>query len=181
MTTSKVLLTEPKNQARIQEIRTNTDVEVQVRVRSPRIRRWVVREFNFVTSQLYLSVNSREGRALNKKRRLKELLDELSYCVDMLEADTEYYEGAINEEVFPGISFGLRLVSPAASVIYKCLVRADIACTKLYMSEFNGNLDRDKREKLLEPVTLALLGIKQFSAGFVPKTAAEMAEELEIG
>ncbi|MBN3760959.1 hypothetical protein [Burkholderia sp. Ac-20365] len=178
---NNIKLSAPKNEARTNQINTAVAAEATAFIRSPRIRRWVIREFNFVTSRLYLSVNSARGRRTNKKERLNELLGDLVGAVEMLEADTEYYEGEINEAVFPGETYTLRIISPFAATIYRLLVRADVACTKLYMSEFNGKLDHDKRELLLEPVTQALLGIKQFSIGHIPKTAAQMAEELEIG
>lgn len=175
----RVLLTAPKNQERIKDIRTSVDAVMPVLVRSPRIRRWMIREFNFVTGRLYL-LTSTGRNTVKTKSRLESLLSDLTFAVDMLEEDTLFFKGEINETAFPGISFDLRLVSRAAVRISKDLLRADVAATKLYMSEFNGHLNRDQREQRMEPIAAALVAIKQLSIGHVPKTAAEMAAELRI-
>lgn len=179
-TETRELLTEPKNQERIQEIRTNMDAQVQAFIRSPKIRRWLVREFNFVTGRLYLQTKTSKGTR-SQKRKLDDLIGDLRFATEILMGDTDHYKGEINEVAFPGAFYELRIVSREALALYKELVRVDVAVTKLYMSEFKGELDKDTRENLLLPVTLALINIKQFSMGYVAKTAEQLAEELEIG
>jgi hypothetical protein len=173
-------LTAPKNDLRIREIRTNTSIDVRATIRSPQIRRWLLREFNYVTSQLFLLTNTSKARRTDT-RALGKLLKDLEFATEMLVMDCEFYKGEINEEVFPPQTYILRLISREATVLYKQLIAADKAAAQLYMSEFKGELNREQRDRLLQGVTTALISLKQFSMEYVPKTAEEYAEELEIG
>jgi len=178
--TGEQRLTAPKNEERIREIRTNTSIEVRATIRSPQIRRWLLREFNFVTSQLFLLTNTSKARRTDT-RKLGKYLKDLEFATELLVMDTEFYKGEVNEEVFKPETYVLRLISREATILYKQLVAADKAAAQLYMSEFKGELNREERDRLLQGVTSALVAIKQFSMEYVPKTAEEYAEELEIG
>lgn len=176
----KPLLTEPKNQGRVDEIRTNVEVRDNVFIRSPMIRRWYLREFNFVTSRLYLLTKTSRSTREHKKK-LNELLDSLNFEAEMLEGDTEFFKGEINEAIFPGAEYPVRLISREANLLLKAVTRADESIAKLYMSEFNQMLNKEQREKLQDGFTAALVALKQFSMGYVQKTLEEQVDELKIG
>ena len=176
----KPLLTEPKNQGRVDEIRTNLEVRDEVFIRSPMIRRWYLREFNFVTSRLYLLTKTSKSTR-EHKRKLNELLDALNFEAEMLEGDTEFFKGEINEKIFPGAEYPVRLISREAHLLLKAILRADDSIAKLYMSEFSQMLNKEKREQLQEGFTAALVALKQFSMGYVQKTLEEQVDELKIG
>jgi len=179
-TPTRVLLKEPKNFARIREIRTNMDATVVASVRSPTIRRWLVREFYFVTGKLFILGTAQKTRD-SSPRKAKELLKDLTFATSLLSADADHYQGALPESGFPAQEFELLLVSKEASTLYRELIRADTAITKLHVSELNGRITFQQRENLIQPVLLALIAIKQHSIGYVPKTAEQLAGELQIG
>ncbi|WP_429482309.1 hypothetical protein [Paraburkholderia youngii] len=176
----KPLLTEPKNQGRVDEIRTNVEVRDSVFIRSPMIRRWYLREFNFVTSRLYLLTKTSKSTREHKKK-LNELLDALNFEAEMLEGDTEFFKGEINEQIFPGAEYPVRLISREANLLLKAITRADESIAKLYMSEFSQMLNKEKRESLQEGFTAALVALKQFSMGYVQRSLEEQVDELKIG
>jgi hypothetical protein len=173
-------LTAPKNEERIREIRTNTSVDITATIRSPQIRRWMMREFYFVTSQLFLLTNTSKARRIDT-RALAKLMQELEFATELLVMDTEFYKGEINEEVFKPETYVWHLISREATILFKQLIAADKAAAALYMSEFKGELNREQRDRQLAPITSTLIAIKQFAMEYVPKTAEEYAEELEIG
>jgi hypothetical protein len=84
-------LTAPKNEERIREIRTNTSVDITATIRSPQIRRWMMREFYFVTSQLFLLTNTSKARRIDT-RALAKLMQELEFATELLVMDTEFYK-----------------------------------------------------------------------------------------
>ncbi|KAF7956335.1 hypothetical protein AWV80_38720 [Cupriavidus sp. UYMU48A] len=63
-----VPLTIPKNLARIEAIRTNIMSRTEMRVHSPLIRRWVDREFYFVSERLFILSRGLRTREATAKR-----------------------------------------------------------------------------------------------------------------
>lgn len=172
------LLTEPKNLERIEAVRTNQVAEITVRVSNPLIRRWFVRDFYFVTGRLF--INARGMRTRERvAQELPALMKDLQYAVTGLMTDADAYSGALSEDL-PVHEFRIKLVSPTAATICKELMRADPAAARLYVSADHKDITLDQRDEFIKPVLLALQFLKQLAMNHVPKTAAELAEELQI-
>ncbi|WP_321816995.1 MULTISPECIES: hypothetical protein [unclassified Paraburkholderia] len=151
----------------------------EMRVYSPLVRRWVLRDFYYVSERLFIlsrGVNTRHETA----KTLPGLLKALKFATLGLQLDAAAYEGEVNEHVFEKTRFELYLVSPLAAALFRELQRADLAVAQLYMSEYKRLITYEQREGILTPLHLALLAIKQHALGHVPKTMAELAEELQI-
>lgn len=176
---TRVLLTEPKNITRIMDIRTNIDANVVAIIRSPTIRRWLIREFYFITGRLFILNNGHRTRTV-ASRKLAPLMDDLRFASGMVGADAEHYGGDLNDKSFPPIEYELRIVSRDASTLYRELVRADQAIIRLYMAEFEQKITFAQRENMIRPVLIALLAIKHHALGHEPKTAEQLAAEIQI-
>jgi hypothetical protein len=174
-----VPLTIPKNLARIEAIRTNIMSRTEMRVHSPLIRRWVDREFYFVSERLFILSRGLKTREATAKA-LPGLIKDLKFATVGLQVDAVAYEGELNEAISRKTRFDLVLVLPMLTTLYRELQRADLAIAQLYMSEYNKLITYEQREAMLQPLHLALVAIKQHSMGYVPKTMAELAEELQI-
>lgn len=174
-----VPLTIPKNLARIEAIRTNVMSRTVMRVHSPLIRRWVDREFYFVSERLFILSRGLKTREATAKA-MPGLIKDLKFAAVGLQVDALAYEGELNEAISRKTRFDLILVMPMLSTLYRELQRADLAIAQLYMSEYNKMITYEQREAMLQPLHLALVAIKQHAMGYVPKTMAELAEELQI-
>jgi hypothetical protein len=174
-----VPMTIPKNFDRIEAIRTNIASRAEMRVHSLSIRRWVDREFYFVSERLFIRSRGLKTREATAKA-LPDLVKDLKYAALGLQMDAEAYQGELNEVVCRKTRFELVLVLPVLSTLYRELQRADLAIAQLYMSEYNKEITYEQREAMLRPLHLALVAIKQHAMGVVPKTMAELAEELQI-
>ncbi|VWC81648.1 hypothetical protein BLA39750_01243 [Burkholderia lata] len=174
-----VPLTIPKNLDRIEAIRTNVASRIEMRVHSPLIRRWVDREFYFVSERLFIRSRGLKTREATAKA-LPGLVQDLKYASLGLQIDAEAYDGELNEAISRKTRFDLILVLPMLSTLYRELQRADLAIAQLYMSEYNKKITYEQREAMLQPLHLALVAIKQHAMGIVPKTMAELADELQI-
>ncbi|VVE16209.1 MULTISPECIES: hypothetical protein [Pandoraea] len=174
-----VPFTIPKNLDRVEAIRTNVVSRTEMRVYSPLIRRWVDRDFYFVSERLFIRSRGLKTRTATGNA-LPGLVKDLKYATLGLQVDAEAYDGELNEAIFRKTRFDLILLLPMLSTLYRELQRADLAIAQLYMSEYNKQITYEQREAMLQPLHLALVAIKQHAMGIVPKTMAELAEELQI-
>lgn len=171
--------TYPKNHERIEEVRTSVMSTTEMRVYSPLVRRFMYRDFYYVSERLFIL-----SRGLKTRRKtataLPALFKALKFATLGLQVDAAAYEGELNEDAFDKTRFALYLVSPVAATLFRELQRADLAVAQLYMSEYKKTVTYEQRESLLSPLHLALVAIKQHAFGIVPKTMAEQADELQI-
>ncbi|ONQ02626.1 hypothetical protein [Burkholderia cenocepacia] len=148
-----VPLTTPKNLDRIEAIRTNVASRIEMRVHSPLIRRWVDREFYFVSERLFIRSRGLKTREATAKA-LPGLVQDLKYASLGLQIDAEAYDGELNEAISRKTRFDLILVLPMLSTLYRELQRADLAIAQLYMSEYNKKITYEQREAMLQPLHL---------------------------
>ncbi len=174
-----VRLHEPKNIERIISIRTRRDAEVIASIRTPQLRRWLLRDFYFVTGRLYLLSHGVKTRAKSEKR-IYDALKDVAFAGAMLTADAERFTGAIPEQFYPPEKYSLRLVSRDAALLYREIVRGDAALIRLLSTELDGIITFEERENMFAPFILALTALKHISMGHTPKTAADIAAELAI-
>ncbi|WP_321935572.1 hypothetical protein [Paraburkholderia sp. J8-2] len=169
---------EPKNLERIEAVRTNKVAVVDVQVRNALVRRWFMRDFYFVTGHLFINGRARQTRD-RVERELPGLLNSLQYAVTGLMTDADAYPAELPDDL-PIYEFPLKLVDPCAAIIYRELVRADTAAARLYVAAENGTISIEQRDGFVDTLIFALQMIKQLSINYVPKTAAELADELKI-
>lgn len=159
-----------KNAARVEDIATRIDVRVDARLTSWKCNRLIRRDFNLVTSKMYIRCRDRASR-----HQVLGLLEEMVLQSEFLKAESSQYE--ISHALPPTI-IPIRIVCPEASMLYKTLVAIDESITRFHCAYLDGIATKDKLHGAPEEALAAYFDLKHYILGSLAKqTADEMGRD----
>jgi hypothetical protein len=168
--------TEMQGQERISKVIAAQQSLVTVEVHTKTFRRFMRRDFNFVTAKMFFKLKKGGKRA---EAELVALLHELNDAVKSVvdRADQLSDEIYTNPEPF---LFTARVVSPYGAQFLRAIRESDMANRKLMMATFNGVIQPETHRRIISDATFGLWAIKDFLLDRPLSTSIEEASRAMI-
>lgn len=165
-----VLLVEPKNAMRIEEINMRMSAHREVTMRASPMARVMRRDWNILSAKLY--VNARDARYA---RRIKDDLSEMAWVISDIaeQVRTMPFREADATWLRPR-KMHLQIIHPMTASWLRAMVEMDEAFSTLICAERAGLIDRKRRHQLLLPSQLAYMGFKATAMKIQLRTAEEL-------
>lgn len=159
-----------KNAARVEDIATRIDIRVEARLTSWKCNRLIRRDFNLVTSKMFIRCRDRTLRY-----QVLGLLEELVLQSEFLKAESSQY--AISHAL-PTTIIPIRIVCPEASMLYKTLIAIDDSITRFHCAYLDEIVTLNTLQGAPEEALAAFSDLKHYILGTsAQQTAHEMGRD----
>lgn len=158
-----------KHTERIAQIHTRMEVNIEPLIQTWQISRWVRRDFNYVSTKMYLKCLHRPSKV-----QVRDLLAEVVVQSEFLQSYAVQFEMSFD---LGGDPVPIRLVSPEAAMLYKTIMVVDNSMARLHCAQTDLKLSYKDATDIILPFFSALSDLKHYCLNTKQKTSAEIAAE----